>query len=68
MTGIDLKGKCPGVTRIPAPKTLDDLGKLLPMIFNLVSKESSQEVVIDDLATVLRTNFQRIYLTLKKHS
>ena len=51
--GIELKGKCPGVTRIPAPKTLDDLGKLLPMIFNLVSKESSQEVVIDDLASVL---------------
>jgi ribonucleoside-triphosphate reductase (formate) len=51
--GIDLKGKCPGVTRISAPKTLDDLGKLLPMIFTLVSKESSQEVVIDDLITVL---------------
>jgi len=51
--GIELKGKCPGVTRIPAPKTLDDLGKTLPMIFNLLSKESSQEVVVDDLATVL---------------
>ena len=51
--GIDLKGKCPGVTRIPAPKTLDDLSTLLPMLFNLVSKESSQEVVIDDLTTVL---------------
>ena len=51
--GIELKGKCPGVTRTPAPKTLDDLSKLLPMIFNLVSKESSQEVVIDDLAAVL---------------
>ena len=51
--GIELKGKCPGVTRTPAPKTLDDLGKTLPMIFNLLSKESSQEVVVDDLATVL---------------
>ena len=51
--GIELKGKCPGVTRVPAPKTLDDLSKLLPMIFNLISKESSQEVVIDDLAPVL---------------
>ena len=51
--GIDLNGKCPGVTRIPAPKTLDDLSTLLPMLFNLVSKESSQEVVIDDLTTVL---------------
>ena len=51
--GIALKGKCPGVTRTSTPKTLADLGKLLPMIFNLVSKESSQEVVIDDLAPVL---------------
>jgi len=51
--GIDLKGKCPGVTRISTPKTLDDLSTLLPMIFSLVSKESSQEVVIDDLAAVL---------------
>ena len=51
--GIELKGKCPNVTRIPVAKTLDDLRKLLPMIFNLVSKESSQEIVIDDLPAVL---------------
>jgi len=51
--GIELKGKCPGVTRTSTPKTLDDLGKTLPMIFNLLSKESSQEVVVDDLAAVL---------------
>ena len=51
--GIELNGKCPGVTRVSTPKTLDDLVKLLPMIFNLISKESSQEVVIDDLTTVL---------------
>ena len=51
--GIELKGKCPSVTRIPVAKTLDDLKKLLPMIFNLVLKESSQEIVIDDLPAVL---------------
>ena len=51
--GIELKGKCPSVTRTTVPKTLDELGKLLPMIFNLISKESSQEVVIDDLAAVV---------------
>ena len=51
--GIELKGKCPGVTRTLAPKTLEDLGKTLPMIFNLLSKESSQEVVVDDLIAVL---------------
>ncbi|MEC7711432.1 MAG: anaerobic ribonucleoside-triphosphate reductase [Thermoproteota archaeon] len=51
--GIELKGKCPGVTRIPVPKTLDDLNKLLPMLFTLLSKESSQEIVIDDLAPII---------------
>jgi ribonucleoside-triphosphate reductase len=51
--GIELKGKCPNVTRIPTPKTLNDLEKLLPMIFTLLSKESSQEIVIDDLASTL---------------
>ena len=56
--GIDLKGKCPGVTRMTPPKTLDDLEKLLPMIFSLVSKESSQEIVIDDLVSVL-TKFSK---------
>ena len=57
--GIELKGKCPGVTRVPVPKTLDDLAKLLPMIFNLLSKESSQEIVIDDLAPIL-SKFSKI--------
>ena len=51
--GIELKGKCPGVTRIPVPKTLDDLNTLLPMLFTLLSKESSQEIVIDDLAPII---------------
>ena len=51
--GIELKGKCPSVARISAAKTLDDLKKLLPMIFNLISKESSQEIVVDDLPAVL---------------
>ena len=63
--GIDLKGKCPGVTRIPAPKTLHDLGKLLPMIFNLLSKESSQEIVIDDLAVVVG-KFSKTYPDIEK--
>ncbi|MEC7710922.1 MAG: anaerobic ribonucleoside-triphosphate reductase [Thermoproteota archaeon] len=51
--GLHLGGKSLNVSRVPQPKTLDDLSVLLPMIFSLVVKEASQEVVIDDLPTVL---------------
>ncbi len=51
--GLELGGKSLGVSRITQPKTLDDLSILLPMIFSLVSKEASQEIVIDELPTVL---------------
>ncbi len=51
--GLQLGGNSLGVSRIPQPKTLDDLSVLLPMIFSLISKEASQEVVIDDLPAVM---------------
>jgi ribonucleoside-triphosphate reductase len=51
--GLQLGGKSLGVSRISQPKTLDDLSIVLPMIFSLVSKEASQEVVIDDLPLLL---------------
>ena len=51
--GLHLGGKSLGVSRVSQPKTLDDLSILLPMIFSLVSKEASQEVVIDELPTIL---------------
>ena len=51
--GLQLGGKSLGVSRITQPKTLDDLSILLPMIFSLVSKEASQEIVIDELPNVL---------------
>jgi len=47
--GIDLKGKSLGVCRIPSVKTLDHLSSALSMIIALISKEASQEVVLDDL-------------------
>jgi len=47
--GIDLKGKSLGVCRIPSVKTLDHLSSALSMIIALISKEASQEVVVDDL-------------------
>ena len=51
--GIQLQGKYLGVSRMPTPKHLNDIQKLLPMIFMLLSKESSKEVVIDGLTTTL---------------
>ena len=51
--GLQLQGKYLGVTRLPQPKTLDDLATLLSMFFMLISKETSQEVVIDELVPVL---------------
>ena len=51
--GLQLQGKYLGVTRLPHPKTLDDLATLLSTFFTLVSKEASQEVVVDELVSVL---------------
>ena len=51
--GLQLGGKSLGVSRVSQPKTLDDLSIILPMILSLVSKEASQEVIIDELPTVL---------------
>ena len=51
--GIQLQGKYLGVTRSPQPKTLDDLSTLLSTFFILISKEASQEIVIDELIPTL---------------
>ena len=51
--GIDLKGKHLGVCRIPSVKTLNNLSSALSMIIALISKEASQEVVLDDLIPLL---------------
>ena len=51
--GIDLKGKSLGVCRIPSVKTLSSLSSALSMIIALISKEASQEVVMDDLVPLL---------------
>jgi len=51
--GIDLKGKYLNVCRIPPVKTLSNLSSALSMIIALISKEASQEVVLDDLIPLL---------------
>ena len=51
--GIDLRGKALGVTRIPSIKTLENLTSALSMIISLISKEVSQEVVMEGLVQLL---------------
>lgn len=51
--GIDLGGKYLDVSRISSIKDIDDLTCSLSMIISLLSKEASQEVVIDGLPQLL---------------
>ena len=47
--GINLGGKYLDVSRIQSTKSIDDLASSLSIIISLLSKEASQEVVIDGL-------------------
>ncbi len=50
--GIDLGGKYLDVSRITPSKQLDEITSSLSIIISLLSKEASQEVVLDGLATL----------------
>jgi len=47
--GINLGGKHLNVSRIPASKQLDEITNSLSVIVSLLSKEASQEIVLDGL-------------------
>ncbi len=47
--GINLGGKYLDVSRIPASKQLDEITSSLSIIISLLSKESSQEIILDGL-------------------
>jgi len=51
--GIELQGKGLNITKVPSVKTLDDLITSLSMIILLISKEATQEIVLDGLVQVL---------------
>jgi len=51
--GIDLRGKSLGVTRVSSIKTLDNLSTALSMLISLISKEASQEVILDGFISLL---------------
>jgi predicted Zn-ribbon and HTH transcriptional regulator/DNA-binding transcriptional ArsR family regulator len=50
--GIDLGGKYLDVSRITPSKQLDEITSSLSIIFSLLSKEASQEIVLDGLVTL----------------
>lgn len=47
--GIDLGGKYLDVSRLPASKQLDEITSSLSIVISLLSKEASQEIVLDGL-------------------
>jgi len=47
--GIDLGGKYLDISRIPASKQLEDITNSLSIMISLLSKEASQEIVLDGL-------------------
>ena len=52
--GINLHGKLLGTTRISSIKTLDNLISAISLTTSLISKEASQEVIIDGLLPILQ--------------
>ena len=51
--GLDLGGKLLNVSRLTPMKTLDEMASTLSMIISLVSREASQEVVLDGLVQLV---------------
>lgn len=58
--GLNLGGKFLDVSRIRSIKTLDDLTTALSMMISLISKEASQEVVLDGLQSLLSKHSKNI--------
>jgi predicted Zn-ribbon and HTH transcriptional regulator/DNA-binding transcriptional ArsR family regulator len=50
--GIDLGGKYLDVSRIPASKQLDEITSALSIVISLLSKEASEEIVLDGLVSL----------------
>nr|AIF15913.1 regulatory protein ArsR (nrdD) [uncultured marine thaumarchaeote KM3_71_H11] len=51
--GINLRGKSLSTTRIPSVKTLDNMSTTLSILISSISKEASQEIVLDGLIELL---------------
>lgn len=52
-SGIDLKGKFLNVSRLASIKNIDELATALPLLISLLSRESSTEIVLDGITSLL---------------
>ncbi len=58
--GIILGGKYLDVSRVPASKSLDDITSSLSVIISLLSKEASQEIVLDGIVLLFSKNSKNL--------
>jgi len=58
--GINLGGKYLDVSRIPASKQLDEITSSLSILISLLSKEASQEIVIDGLVPLFSKHIKSL--------
>ncbi len=58
--GIILGGKYLDVSRVPSSKSLDDITASLSVIISLLSKEASQEIVLDGLVLLFSKHSKNI--------
>ncbi len=58
--GIILGGKYLDVSRVPSSKSLDDVTSSLSVIISLLSKEASQEIVLDGLVLLFSKHSKNI--------
>ena len=58
--GVDLGGKYLGVTRVQSLKTLDEITSALSVIISLLSREASQEIVLDGVPQLLSKHAKNI--------
>ncbi len=58
--GIVLGGKYLDVSRVPSSKSLDDITSSLSVIISLLSKEASQEVVLDGIVSLFSKHSKNI--------
>ena len=58
--GIILGGKYLDVSRVPSSKSLDDITSSLSVIISLLSKEASQEIVLDGLVSLFSKHSKNV--------
>jgi ribonucleoside-triphosphate reductase len=58
--GIILGGKYLDVSRVPSSKSLDDITSSLSIIISLLSKEASQEIVLDGIVSLFSKHSKNV--------